>query len=194
MSNLAPTAVTELDRLGATLTRTGLQLPKDLAFNDWRRIGNHLLTAIDRAHFALGDWITYGDRYRTDYPEAMAELQLELFERRTDAYVASRVPQPTREHRLTWPHHRAIAPLPADQQRLWLDEALRHDWTARDLEQAIAEHHTQPARLPMLTFRAIGELHDLCTRAAEHDGLEPADWAARVLERAARETLQLEAA
>jgi hypothetical protein len=67
---------------------------------------------------------------------------------------------------------------------------LTHGWTRDELRTKIALWKGRDAApVARLTIRAIGELHDLCVRAAEIEGIEPGEWAARTLERAARQAL-----
>lgn len=180
---------TQLHVVGANPTRTSLPLEDGLGFNEWREIGEKLTRMADASKWWVGDWLAYGERYRRDYTTAMQQLDRTFHALRNYAYVASKVDSALRSADLSWSHHRLVAPLEPDQQRYWLDESLRHGWSVLELDQAITESRGQAVRRPALTFRAVGELHSLCTRAAEHAGLQPLDWAAQALERAARAEL-----
>lgn len=177
--------------IGVNPTRTSLALEDGLGFNEWREIGERLVRMADASNWWVGDWLAYGDRYRRDYTTAMQELDLKYSALVAYAYVASKVEVSTRVEDLSWTHHRLVAPLEPTLQRYWLDEALRHGWTSRELEQAIAEERGGTVRAPAFTVRAVGEVHALCLRAAERAGQEPSVWALGALERAAR--LELDA-
>lgn len=182
----------ELHVIGVNPTRTSLPLVDGIGFNEWREMGEKLVRMADSSSWWIGDWLAYGDRYRRDYTVAMQQLDRTYEALRKCAYVSSHVPVGNRFPDLSWTHHLIVAPLDPGQQRYWLAEALRHGWSKRELEQQIAERRGTVARPPAFTVRAVGELHALCVRAAERAGLDPAEWAAGALERAA--LLELEAA
>jgi hypothetical protein len=175
--------------VSAVPTRTGLSIAVGIGFNEWREIGDHLERMHGSSQWWIGDWLCYGERYRRDYGAAMQALELKFGALRGYALVASKVASATRVADLSWTHHRAVAALEEDDQRRWLDEALRQGWSTRELEDAIARAADRRTASPSFTVRAQAELYDLCTRAAARIGVAPADWAADVLERAAREQL-----
>lgn len=183
--------MTVLQVVGVQPNRVSLNMVEGLGFNEWRAIGEQLVRMQDSSQWWTGDWLAYGDRYRRDYTTAMAQLDRTYSALTQYAYVSSKVEVCTRVQDLSWTHHRLVAPMEPDQQRYWLDEALRHGWTVRELEQSIAEQKGSSARPPALALRAVGELYELCVRAAARAGVEPAAWAATTLEQAAR--LELEA-
>lgn len=185
--------MTALQVVGVQPNRVSLNLSEGLGFNEWRAIGEKLVRMQDSSQWWVGDWLAYGDRYRRDYTTAMEQLDHSFHALRNYAYVSSRVESALRSADLSWSHHRLVAPLEPDQQRYWLDEALRHGWTVRDLEQSIAEQRSSGARPPALALRAVGELYELCVRAAARAGVEPAAWATAALEQAARLELEAEA-
>jgi hypothetical protein len=160
-----------------------------MPFNDWRRLLEKLARMGDSAAWWIGDCLVYGERYRRDY-----QAWFEQFDRANESlrvyhWVAARVDAVTRVTALRWTHHRLVARLEPEQQAYWLAEAQRHAWTTRELEQALAEG-AEPRPLA-LTVRAVGELRELCVRAAASVGLDAATWAAVALEQAARQTLAM---
>jgi hypothetical protein len=163
--------------IAAVPSRTKLSIADGIGFNEWKEIGDKLFRMVDSSQWWIGDWLNYGERYRRDYTEAMAAIDLKFGALRGYAYVASKVESATRVAQLSWTHHRVVAPLPADQQREWLDEAQAQGWSKRDLEQAIAESRDPKQLQPTLSIRAIGDLYELCERAAQESGVEPAEWA-----------------
>lgn len=166
----------------------GLEITGDLPINEWRRIGEALLAATDRALWSLGDWRLYGERYARDYHEVVVEFDTRSRMVRHAARVARGIPVERRRPGLSWEMHELVASLDEPEQERWLDEAERHGWTRQQLQFAFSED-LERARPPALSVRAIGELHDLCVRAAEIEGRDPRDWALGVLERAAREVV-----
>ncbi len=177
----------DLERWG-TPTRTGLVLADGIPFNDARDITERVIRMGDSSNWWIGDALAYLERFRRDYPEALALLDRTYSSQKVLRWVAERVAPVTRVTALSWSHHRLVASFELDEQRYWLDEALRQGFTVRELDGAIAVARGT-SRPPALTLRAIGELYDLCVRAAAHAGLDPAEWAAAALARAAGDEL-----
>lgn len=180
-----PPAVRILDAHGSLV---GLMLPERLTFNEWQRIGVQLDVQQNASLWWIADWAAYGDRhYRRDYGEALEQV----YSRQSLhdlAYVARNVESSRRRENLSFTHHREVAALEPDWQKVWLDDAETQGWSTRELRERIAEWRgaNAPVRPAALTFRAVGDLHDLCVQAAERMGLDPADWARQTLEHAAR--------
>jgi hypothetical protein len=169
----------------------GLEITGDLTFNEWRRFGERLLETTDRALWSLGDWRVYGERYAMDYAQALAEIDERSRLVGTAARVArSFAPERRRSPQLSFELHELVSSLPPDEQERWLDEAERQGWGRRQLQFAFAEE-VERVKIPAISVRAVGELRELCLRAAEREGLDPKEWVVRVLERAAREALAL---
>jgi hypothetical protein len=171
-------------------SRTSLALPDGLHFNEWQRIGEQLEQQQSASQWWIADWAAYGERrYRRDYGEALERI----YARGTLwnlASVSRRVEPSRRREDLSFSHHVEIASLDPEWQTVWLDDAQTHGWSRDELRAKIAEWRGRGhPRAPALTIRAVDELHDLCLRAAEHLGLDPADWARQTLEKAARRVL-----
>lgn len=182
---------------GAEATVTSLSLPAELRVNDWERIGGQLELAQNANLWWIADWAAYGDRcYRKQYPLLLEKM----FARESLASLASiaRSVEPLRRRKdLSFSHHREVAPLPPDEQTEWLSDAFDHGWSVRELRERIAAARRGVRRpsLPSLTVRAPAELASLFTQAADRAHAEsPAAWALAVLEREARQVLELEAA
>jgi len=101
--------------IAAVPSRTKLSIADGIGFNEWKEIGDKLFRMVDSSQWWIGDWLNYGERYRRDYTEAMAAIDLKFGALRGYAYVASKVESATRVAQLSWTHHRVVAPLPADQ-------------------------------------------------------------------------------
>jgi hypothetical protein len=175
--------------VGGVISRpNGLEIVRELSFNDWRRLMERLLETTDRAFWSLGDAWVYGERFAKDYHEALTELSESSRFTAWSARVSREFPLERRRDQLTFELHEEVTGLPASEQERWLDEAERHGWARRQMQLALGE---SLERVPVaaLSLRAIGELHDLCVRAAERRGMDPKAWAIEVLERAAREEL-----
>lgn len=185
--DLLPAAASGPPLAATHATRTSLDLPDGLGFNDWQRIGEHLETLHDASLWHIADWASYGERqYRRDYGPALERLY-ERKSLRNLAYIARNVLSERRREGLSFSHHAEVAPLDPEWQTVWLDDAETHGWSKAELRARIAEWRGTSRTTPAaLTIRAVAELHDLCVAAAGRLGLEPADWARQTLEHAAR--------
>lgn len=134
---------------GASICATGLVLPDDLDEGAWIDVGRKLL-AIDGTtmKWALGDWWAIG-QHKYKYGErakAAEELAEELdykFESLMNlGWVARKVPTSLRNEALNFTHHKAVAKLTHAEQKDWLERAVSHDWTAKELAQQIKDHET----------------------------------------------------
>ena len=130
-----------------TLTRTGLQIAKDLTFEEWKDMAARFGAAMASAAFVIGDWLVYGeDHFRGQkrlpgfeqepigsaripqeiYDEALRLTGLDRSTLATYAYVARRVPASLRNEHLSWEHHKAVAKLDETGQQRWLQIAMDH--------------------------------------------------------------------
>jgi hypothetical protein len=130
-----------------TLTRTGLQISKELSFDEWKDMASRFGAAMASAAFVIGDWLVYGeDHFRGQkrlpgfeqepigsarvapeiYDEALRLTGLDRSTLVTYAYVARRVPSSLRNEHLSWEHHKAVAKLDQSGQQRWLQIALDH--------------------------------------------------------------------
>jgi len=128
-----------------TLTRTGLQIAKDLTFDEWKDMAARFGAAMSSAAFVIGDWLVYGeDHFRGQqrlpgfenesigtrrvaaeiYNEALRLTGLDRSTLITYAYVARRVPSSLRNEDLSWEHHKAVAKLDGSGQQRWLQIAI----------------------------------------------------------------------
>jgi hypothetical protein len=174
---------------GIVSRRDGLEITTELPFNDWRRLGERLLETADRALWSIGDWRVYGERFSRDYHPAIDELDARSRLIGASARVARSFPSERRRGQLSFEAHELVAGFDVPEQESWLDEFERQGWTRRQMQLALGEAFDR-VPVPALSVRAVGELHDLCVRAAERRGMDPKEWAMGVLERAARSELE----
>lgn len=132
---------------GTHTTRVSLKIAEGLEYDEWRQIGQRLLTVAEASRWWIGDWLVHGEwgRYGEAYRAAVEELELAYDAVRDYAYVAGHVPESVRREDLSWRHHRLVAKLkPADQER-WLARAAEHGWSVRRLADEIAQATVKPA-------------------------------------------------
>jgi len=97
-----------------------------------------LLYFWNSAPFFVGDTLLYGE-------QMLGEEYTQFFEKHYSPTtianymsVCRRVPLENRRvHELSFGHHEAIAALPSNEQREWLQEAIDNDWRRDELRQAV---------------------------------------------------------
>lgn len=178
----------------AVRSPVSLELPA-LGFNEWVRLGEQLQAQRDANLWWLADWAAAGElRYRREYGPALERIYARGSLHNLSS-VSRRVEPSRRREGLSFSHHVEVASLEPEWQTVWLDDAETHGWSVMDLRARIAEWRgLDRASTPALTIRAVAELHDLCIRAAERVGQDPAEWAKQTLEQAARHVLLAESA
>lgn len=178
---------------GITFRRDGLEITRELPFNEWRRFFEKLLETTDRAMWSLGDARLYAEEhYAKDYHDALEELDGRSRLVAPSVRVARAFPA-ERRRQLTFEIHEVVAGLDEAEQERWLDDAARQGWSRQQTHLELGAA-LERVPVPSLTVKAVGELQALCVRAAEHKGMDPREWAMAALERAAREALLEEAA
>jgi hypothetical protein len=177
------------------VTGVGLQISKNLAFEDWERAGHRLSRIVDSSAWWLGDWLVFGKKNYSDrYQRAIRAVGLQYQTLRNYAWVARRFDLDRRRSRLTFQHHAEVASLLVEEQDRLLDRAEREIWTTKQLRKAIRELRigepekpgevTLPARIEVPNNR-VG----LWQRAADQQGVDFDRWVWSILDRAAEEIL-----
>ncbi len=171
------------------LTDVGLDLADGIGFNAWLQLGEQLDQVDDRIVWARADWIAYGERsYRREYGDALERIYARKTLRNIGS-IARRVEMSRRRDDLSFSHHAEVAALPPHLQIVWLEDAVRHGWSHKELREQIAAANGQRRMQPALTVKAIGETYDLCVRAARAIDMDPGEFARQAIEDRAREVL-----
>jgi hypothetical protein len=197
-----------IDAITVFLPRRGLQLPKQLPFEKWIRIGRQLSDICTLSTWCLGDWLVYGEVAYTDrYREAIEETSLDYQTLRNYAWVAKRFSLSRRREALSFGHHTEVAALSEPEQDFWLRKAEELGWSVKRLRHEVRtslkerlldqDHGFQkvPDRNEREWLTASLEIHitsdqlERCQAAAERVGLSMEEWAASVLDQAARDAL-----
>jgi hypothetical protein len=197
-----------IDATPILLPRRGLQLPKQLPFEKWIRIGRHLLDICTSSAWCLGDWLVYGEvAYTGRYRDAIEQTSLDYQTLRNYAWVAKRFSLSRRRDALSFGHHAEVAALPEPEQDFWLRKAEELGWSVKRLRYEVRtslkerssdgdeEREKSLARGQQQWTMASIEIHipsqqlEICQAAAEKLGLSMDAWAASVLEQAARYAL-----
>jgi hypothetical protein len=139
-----------------TVSPLGLQVREVLSFEEWAALAPSLGSAVRSVAFVLGDWLVYGESHfnpseQTDkasgrvaqgrYEAACNATGIDYGTLRNYASVSRKVPMSLRNDKLSWEHHRAVSPLPPDEQKHWLTMAATHEEkiSSRRLRTSIAK-------------------------------------------------------
>lgn len=118
----------------------GVRTDKAPSKEEWQ----HVETVLKRVHrsfkWILADWLNYGYQHKwgDKYTEAAEWSGLKEKSLREYAYIAASVDLSIRMDKLSFGHHQAVAHLTSsDDQRKWLEDAVKNGWTVRQLRHAM---------------------------------------------------------
>src|SRR5262245_16386204 len=149
------------------MTETGLELPVELTFEEWAGIGNVLGTMARATPWLLGDWVNYGDRaYGETYAQALSETGLSYAYLSNAAWICRRVPPSRRREKLSFGHHEVVAPMTPAEQKRWLREAEKGEWTRATFREQV-QHHLHPPERPTWTDPPMKTVKDALHRARD---------------------------
>jgi hypothetical protein len=177
------------------ITGVGLQIPNDLAFEDWELAGHRLSRIVDSSAWWLGDWLVFGKKHYADrYQRAIRAVGLQYQTLRNYAWVARRFDLARRRSALTFQHHAEVASLLVEDQERLLDQAEREMWTTKQLRKAIREQRIGGVeKAPVVALSSRIEVPNsrlgLWRRAADQQGVEFDRWVLSILDRAAKDVL-----
>jgi hypothetical protein len=177
------------------ITGVGLQIPKDLAFEDWERAGHRLSHIVDSSAWWLGDWLVFGKKNYSDrYQRAIRAVGLQYQTLRNYAWVARRFDLGRRRSKLTFQHHAEVASLLVDEQDRLLEEAEREMWTTKQLRKAIRELRLGETEKPAVAavssrIEVPSSRLGMWRRAADQQGVEFDRWVWSILDQAAEDVL-----
>jgi len=125
------------------ISPTGMQITRELTFNEWSELATHIGRAARSVAFIIGDWLVYGQSlFGTDgfpdkqvdpasYELAVAATGLDRSTLQNYAYVSRSVPYSLRTERLSWEHHRLLAKLPEADMQDWIDACVAEEDAGR---------------------------------------------------------------
>ncbi|GAA0297774.1 hypothetical protein GCM10010302_40520 [Streptomyces polychromogenes] len=184
-------------RRGQVLTtKVGLQMPPQLAYDEWERAGHQLVGVLDSSCWWLGDWLKYGkDHYTDRYQRGIRAAGLSYQTLRNYAWVSRRFELARRRPALSFQHHAELASMPAGEQEVWLDRAEQRQWTTKQLRSALraTRQSAEPARPPLEPSRRLevpGSRVRWWHRAAEQEGVDFEQWVMTTLDSAAASALE----
>lgn len=123
----------------------GLRLPENLTREQWEEVADTIQQMVVSVPWWVGDVLVYGQRYGEEMWQAIKEHGGADYERlRKYMWVAEKVPIGTRVPALKWSHHREVADLEPDEQRVWLQRAQDEELSANALRKAISGEEPEP--------------------------------------------------
>lgn len=129
------------------LTPVGIELPDDLAQEEWIELGVVLSQLSIAIQWAVGDWAAYANvRWGIPYEQIAQEFSLEMGTLYSYASVCRSIATLTRNQSLSFSHHRQVTALKPAEQRKWLSMAEKHKWTVAELRGQIDSANNKPKR------------------------------------------------
>jgi hypothetical protein len=121
-----------------SVTDVGLQFNHDIEYDQWLRLMATLQQLSDAFQFAIGDALNYGQkRYGEKYAQAMDATGCAYQSLANWSWVASNVPINNRVAGLSWTHHRVVARVGTEQQKLLLESAKTRRLSVSDFEKEL---------------------------------------------------------
>jgi hypothetical protein len=173
-------------------TRTALFLRGELSYDDWRDLGEYLLTVADSSAWWVGDWLLFGKRtYADRYQTAIERTGFDYQTLRNYAWVASRFEPSRRQDNLSFSHHAEVAALEADDQDEWLRRALVEGWSRNTLRNEIRKQRGESRFVTRTAIRleVPPQRRALWQAAAEASGYNLPAWIEMNLDEAAASAL-----
>ncbi|HUU52578.1 MAG TPA: hypothetical protein VMW92_06085 [Candidatus Heimdallarchaeota archaeon] len=132
---------------GCKRGKTFLNIDQSVSEEDYFKIGQALLTIKGTLQWWIGDWINAGkEKYsRNKYDIALYEFHYTYGTLANIASICEKVKSSCRHENLSFEHHRAVAPLPPEEQVFWLDNAEKPPdrvygkWSVRELWKRIID-------------------------------------------------------
>ncbi len=148
----------QLEQAGA-LTPTGLTLTDpDLPIGQAEAIGMLLGRMHMSVRFAIGDWLLFIEAvYPQEWSQLSEVLGLSVDNRREYMRVSERVARSRRRPKLDWSQHRAVAALPASEQKEWLRKAEVEQMSHHALRDALRNGKPE---IPITSCRCCGRPYD----------------------------------
>lgn len=138
-----------------TLSPVGVELPENTTQEEYAALGHVLLQLQSSTQWLIGDWLAFGEdrEWGKTYADVAQHFGYEIETLYTYASVCRAVQTSMRVEVLSFAHHRAVVSLPLEQQREWLQKAIDHKWSSKQLRAemraALSAPQEQPSRIEM---------------------------------------------
>lgn len=118
----------------------GLDLPANLAFEEWQAVGETLQGVERSLMWWIGDWLRFGERaYGEKYAQAVDATGKDYQTLRNAKWVAEAVGLSRRRDNLSWAHHAEVAALPASAADRLLNLAEEEGWSRNELRRRVSQ-------------------------------------------------------
>jgi hypothetical protein len=157
-------------RGGGAIAAVAWSPGKELAADDWIRVGQRLGGMTRCSQWWLGDWVRYGTRrWGEKYKEASRITGYDVHSLRNIAYVAGRVEVSRRRDTLTWSHHAEVCALDPVEQDRWLDLASSEGMSVSDLRIELRSARRKSKAGPVITRLARAITGRVMCPECEHE-------------------------
>lgn len=120
-------------------SRTALNLPDQLSFDEWLGIGDKLHELDASVLWWIGDWLLYGQNtYAERFAKALTLTGYSKDRLNAAKAVAAAFPASERSERVSWEMHRVAASLPRDQRADAIRTAEVRAMTEKDFRAEVA--------------------------------------------------------
>jgi hypothetical protein len=157
----------------------------------WEAKGRLIAAQANQTMWDLGDWLNEAEeKWGEKYKRAAEITGLAVQTLKNAAYVAGRFESSRRRDELSVGHHQLVAAIPANSARMWLDLAVEHEWSVRELQAELRDVKQLPPGQPEVVVTIFKltvptEHEERWRAAAEHRGLDVEDWLVAVADEAA---------
>ena len=143
-----------LVKYDAGCNRTSLVLPENLDKEAWLSVGRSLREISSGIMWWLGDWIRFADeKWGEKYDEAIS-LGFAYQTALNAVSVAKKFEFSRRRENLSWGHHQAVAYLDEPFADGFLDDAITHKWSQKELRKQVADFRVKDSKYPIFNLDA----------------------------------------
>jgi len=107
-------------------TATGLNFTGELSFEEWSEFGRTIGRGMQTVAWYIGDWLLFGEAQfekkvsSEAYDAAVAATGLDRTTLKTYTSVCRSIPASERVERLSFDHHKTLAPMPKEKREEWV--------------------------------------------------------------------------
>jgi hypothetical protein len=142
----------DLLKYDAACNRTSLVLPEDLDKEAWLSVGRSLREISSGFMWWLGDWIRFANEKWGEKYDAAISLGFAYQTALNAVSVAKKFEFSRRRENLSWGHHEAVAYLEEPFADAFLDDAIAHQWSQKELRKQVADFRVKDSKCPIFTL------------------------------------------
>ena len=120
------------------LTRTGLVFSDELSFDECENVLKVFRGFNDASMWALGDLLRHSElAHGEKYTQLLEETEYEEGTLKNAQWVANAIDIDRRHEKLSFSHHKVVAPCKPAQQDKWLERAEEGNWSVKKLKDMV---------------------------------------------------------